>query len=290
MAKGDTWMPFYIGDYLADTMRLTTIQHGAYMLLMMEYWRQGPLPDDDSELAAIAKMERKQWDKDARSAVRRFFVLQDDGLLHQKRLDAERAKTATNIEQKSAAGKASAEARAAAKAERSRTSEQAPVQRPFNGCSTGVATEDQRLGNPSPSPSPVSSDEDTPSLRSGGAARACRLPDGWMPSEEDCHYAANLGLNPDAVAENFRGYWQAKAGKDATKAGLKGWALTWQGWCRREAERTTARRPAANATAAGPKDKTNWDAHDARVAELERQLSMQNPDIFDGLTIDGTSQ
>ena len=105
MAKTDTWMPFYIGDYLADTMRLTTIQHGAYILLMMEYWRQGPLPDDDFELAAIAKMERKQWDREARSALRRFFTVHDDGLLHQKRLDAERIKARGVSAERSKAGK-----------------------------------------------------------------------------------------------------------------------------------------------------------------------------------------
>ncbi len=86
-------MPLYIGDYLADTMRLSTVQHGAYLLLLMEYWRTGPLPDDDAQLASIVKMEPRAWRAQA-GAVRRFFSRGEDGLLHQKRADAELARAA----------------------------------------------------------------------------------------------------------------------------------------------------------------------------------------------------
>ena len=93
MSKSDIWMPLYIGDYLADTMRLSTLQHGAYLLLLMEYWRTGPLPDDDAELASIAKLDHHTWLAQA-PLLRRFFRRGADGLLHQKRADAERARTA----------------------------------------------------------------------------------------------------------------------------------------------------------------------------------------------------
>lgn len=89
MSKIKTWMPVYIGDYLADTMRLSTLQHGAYFLLMMEYWRQGPLPDDMDELSAIARADRKVWDKSIWPTLKRFFSKGEDGLLHQKRADIE---------------------------------------------------------------------------------------------------------------------------------------------------------------------------------------------------------
>ncbi|MDR3534004.1 MAG: DUF1376 domain-containing protein [Rhodopila sp.] len=99
MSRADAWMPLYIADYLADTMRLTTEEHGAYLLLLMEYWRQGPLPDDDRELSSITKVDRKTWDKTVGPAVKRYFQKQEDGMLHQKRIDAERTK-ASEISQK----------------------------------------------------------------------------------------------------------------------------------------------------------------------------------------------
>ncbi len=81
------WMPLYVGDYLGDTGHLTTRQHGAYLLLMMHYWRKGGLPDDDSQLAKITKLPLEVWTED-RGIIQSFFY---DGWRH-KRIDAELAK------------------------------------------------------------------------------------------------------------------------------------------------------------------------------------------------------
>ena len=81
------WMPLYVGDYLGDTGHLTTTQHGAYLLLMMHYWRKGELPDDDRQLSKIAKLPLKTW-CDYRATLQDFFY---DGWKH-KRIDAELAK------------------------------------------------------------------------------------------------------------------------------------------------------------------------------------------------------
>ena len=102
MSKTSTWMPLYIGDYLADTMHLEAREHGAYLLLLMHYWRNGPLPDDDRALAGIARVDRKTWIADTGPIVRGFFF-SVDGKLRQKRLDAERADADLNSAKKRAA-------------------------------------------------------------------------------------------------------------------------------------------------------------------------------------------
>lgn len=74
--KVDIWMPFYPGDYLSKTMPLTTLQHGAYLLLIMAYWMNvGPLPDDDDTLASICKMTKDVWKRN-RPILQRFFDLE----------------------------------------------------------------------------------------------------------------------------------------------------------------------------------------------------------------------
>lgn len=93
------WMPLYVGDYLGDTGHLSTAQHGAYLLLMMHYWRQGGLPDDDKQLAAITKLPLRLW-MDSKETLQAFFF---DGWKH-KRIEAELAKMQKVSERRSEAG------------------------------------------------------------------------------------------------------------------------------------------------------------------------------------------
>lgn len=79
------WMPFFVADYLADTGHLTTLQHGAYLLLIMHYWQTGRLPKDDGQLALVARMTARQWQAN-RDVLAAFF---GRGWKH-KRIDAER--------------------------------------------------------------------------------------------------------------------------------------------------------------------------------------------------------
>ena len=99
MSKKDLWMPLYIGDYLADTGHLSTTQHGAYLLLLMHYWRKRELPSDDKQLAAIAKLPLRLW-LDTKETLQAFF---HDGWRH-KKVEEELAKRIVVSEKRAAAG------------------------------------------------------------------------------------------------------------------------------------------------------------------------------------------
>ena len=63
------YMQLYVADYLADTSHLTAAQHGAYMLLLMNYWQRGKAfhaPDERTlniRLANVARMLNDEWEQ-----------------------------------------------------------------------------------------------------------------------------------------------------------------------------------------------------------------------------------
>jgi hypothetical protein len=65
-------LPLRIGEYRAETAHLTAAQHGAYLLLIMEYWQAGLLPQDDEALARIAAMPSAEWRR-ARPVIEPLF-------------------------------------------------------------------------------------------------------------------------------------------------------------------------------------------------------------------------
>jgi len=89
------WMPLYVADYLADTAHLRAAESGAYMHLIMHYWRNDGLPDDDVQLAAIARMTAAEWER-ARPLIEPLFKAR--GRWRHKRIELELAR-ARRLEQ-----------------------------------------------------------------------------------------------------------------------------------------------------------------------------------------------
>lgn len=66
------WMPMYWPSYLANTRHLTRAQHGAYLLLIAEYWTKGSLPTDEKRLARLCLMTDAEWQSE-RAILSEFF-------------------------------------------------------------------------------------------------------------------------------------------------------------------------------------------------------------------------
>jgi len=147
------WMPFYVADYLGDTRHLSTLEHGAYLLLIFHYWQRGSLPADDGRLAIIAGLSAEEWGR-CRPVIAEFF---GPGWTH-RRIDDELA----------AAVEKSGKARAAARASwdkrkgddkppdmqtHMRTQSERSCERNASAMlSTTTTTERDSSGNPSPTP------------------------------------------------------------------------------------------------------------------------------------------
>ena len=155
------WMPLYVADYLGDTGHLSTIEHGAYMLLIMHYWQTASLPDDDRKLARIARMQPDEW-AEVRDTLSDLF---GPGWTH-KRIDAELAHAQDVIGKRSAAAKAMHAKRSASAGKEQST--------------CGANAEHVHVQNAIPSqpqpPSPISD-----AIASDASAGAPAFDDGWPP-------------------------------------------------------------------------------------------------------------
>lgn len=228
MSKSATWMPLYIGDYLADTGHLTAQQHGAYLLMLMHQWRTGPLPTDERQLASIARVDLATWRQKISPTVRPFFSETDTGLT-QKRLTQEKQKSDANLLKKSEAGMSGAHARwSNPHSERNGTR------------MADVSVRQSQNDSPSPSPLPSPERKKESSLREGARPKGTRLSEDWTPGPDGAKFAQELGLNPKAVFAVFFDYYRGIPG---SKGVSLNWIGVWRNWCRREARNTGATPP-----------------------------------------------
>lgn len=106
------WMPVYIKDARARASTLTHIEHSALNYLHMLLWENdGAIPDDDRWIAKSLKLSVRQW-QGMRPTLLADCII-SAGKIIRRETEAELVKARRNIAQKSAAGKASAEARKA---------------------------------------------------------------------------------------------------------------------------------------------------------------------------------
>lgn len=93
--KADIWMPLYVGDYLSDTMHLTTEQHGAYLLILMAYWKNcGPILEE--RIPAICHLHENAWSIHKALLAEFFDTESSPGKWVHKRLEKEIKKAIEN--------------------------------------------------------------------------------------------------------------------------------------------------------------------------------------------------
>lgn len=133
-AKSDTWMAFYVGDYVKNTLGLTTRQHGAYLLLILACWQGGGCVEGDEEtLLAITKLNKREWEID-RFKVERFFTIADNLWTHDRVI--KELNTSQNISQE----RSKAGTKGAAKRWQKPWQSDAPSQSPSQGTETTTPT------------------------------------------------------------------------------------------------------------------------------------------------------
>lgn len=154
------YMQLYVADYLADTMHLTTEEHGAYLLLIFNYWQTGrPIPV--SRLSRIARLTNDRW-TDVERSLSEFFKDRDGEWVHE-RIERDLEAVHATQAQRIAAGKASAEARknaARPQPKDSRNASSTPVEIPLNENSTNKEEKrgEENIQDQKPvAPSPVKS-------------------------------------------------------------------------------------------------------------------------------------
>ena len=188
--------PHHIGDFLKDTSSLTPEESYYYLRLIWLYYdTERPLPDDIPSLAF--KIGARNKEDCVRSLLQIYFRFDPDLKSHtHQRIDAEIRKYQ---------GKAESARRA-------------------NQIRWGSAKDENSDLKSDADQIPTKNQEPRTRER-----RATRLPADWEPSDQLIEFMKKErpDLTPRTTVMRFMNYWQAKAGRDATKLD---WDKTFMSW------------------------------------------------------------
>lgn len=173
------YMQLYIADYLADTMHLSTEEHGAYLLLMFNYWQTGrAIPKN--RLAKIARVSSERWGA-VEESLSEFFIDNGTEWIHE-RIEDDLAAVRETLAKRSSAGKASAQSR------RNRKETQSASE--SNTCSTGVGSVFEHDANKQATNKDTDPDKDT-DLKDQNLLRGAEKISPTLPDEK----RGSCGLN-----------------------------------------------------------------------------------------------
>lgn len=224
--------PLWTDAYLGDTGHLTTLEHGAYLLLLMAMWRTAEkrLPHDDVRLARIARLTQGQWRR-IRPVIMEFFKA-DGGYITQGRLTDE----AILVRQKSQSQSFNSKARWL----KSKQTGDANASIPHS------------QGNP-PTPTTISTNVDigrTQNIDAGEGRekperprKGFRLPETWKATEAHRREARAKGLTyaeTESEIKKFKDHFTVGNGRNKT---YSDWDRAFSNWCQNAIEFAGRSRP-----------------------------------------------
>ncbi len=211
--------------YMGDTKHLTTLEHGAYFLLLLTMWRAGgSLPCDDKKLARYSGLTVGQWGR-IKETIMDFFT-EENGVLTQSRLTRELEFVRQRSERQSRN----------AKAKSLKDNEQ-----------DKATAEPRHSHSPAPTPTPTLT-EDT-SLRSVAPQaaskrnRGTRLSADWVLPMTFGNWALEQGLPRERIlieANKMRD-WSINAGAKGAKID---WFAAWRNWVQKAIDELPATKAA----------------------------------------------
>ena len=208
--KVDIWMPIYIGDYISDTLDLTTEEHGIYLLLIMHYWKKGKLTTDIDKLLNVTRLS-----KDKKSILQNIlstYFINGDGYFIQNRIEKELEKANNRRESAIENGKKGGRPKGSKNPEKSYgLSDDNPQE--THGLSEGKPTGKLR-GNPResslPLPSSLPTSSSTPSKKKDaryGIEDIIKMFDAWnkqdLPKYPEGLYKTGVNIKDSGEILNY---------------------------------------------------------------------------------------
>jgi uncharacterized protein YdaU (DUF1376 family) len=287
------YLPLWTSKYLGATTHLNYRQHGVYVMLLVQCWRQTDcsIPNDPDWIQTRLRLTAKQYQTDAAPVVAEFFETNKHGRLHQPRLTEEFYQVISKKVRRRETGREGGLARS-----RKNTP---PKSEEKQGDDPSNAT--AMLKQPSSIPySYTDTDTDIEkeepkgsSKKTGSQVRGTRLPQDWtLPTEwasEAYQYRTPNGdyLTEEEIrheADKFRDHWHSQPGTKGTKLN---WQSTWRNWIRNGAPGIIRARHAARAggnAGGGQYEKPSLAAaflRRARDREIRNPVPNGSDDWFD---------
>ncbi|MEJ2898126.1 hypothetical protein [Acinetobacter sp. NS-4] len=143
------WMPLYIGDLQAKFTRLSSEQVGATLFLMMDFWKNGPIPSEPNILMSVTKLTSPKT-KSLLITLKTLNLFEEvNGFIQSSYITTLKEQAILNQKMKSERGKIAAQARWNKSSSNADASD--------SECSSNAQALLKECPSPSPSPSSSSS-------------------------------------------------------------------------------------------------------------------------------------